>query len=89
MKQLVQQLVGSIRRLLTQPLGELNRWQLTARYAVGIARYGANELKEDRASQMAAKMNSARSSPTWTKALSPAHAGHGAHRIPQRWKDPP
>ncbi|MEM6854916.1 MAG: YihY/virulence factor BrkB family protein [Planctomycetota bacterium] len=56
MKQLVQQLVGSIRRLLTQPLGELNRWQLTARYAVGIARYGANELQEDRASQMAAAL---------------------------------
>lgn len=56
MKQLAQQFVGSIRRLLTQPLGELNRWQLTARYAIGIARYGANELKEDRASQMAAAL---------------------------------
>ncbi|MEM1108078.1 MAG: YhjD/YihY/BrkB family envelope integrity protein [Planctomycetota bacterium] len=56
MKQLVQQLVGSTRRLLTQPMGELNRWQKTARYAVGIARYGANELKEDRASQMAAAL---------------------------------
>lgn len=56
MKQLAQQFVGSIRRLLTQPLGELNRWQLTARYAIGIARYGANELKEDRANQMAAAL---------------------------------
>ncbi|MBB6430674.1 YihY/virulence factor BrkB family protein [Algisphaera agarilytica] len=56
MKELVQQLVGSIRRLFTQPLSELNRWQLTVRYAVGIARYGAHELREDRASQMAAAL---------------------------------
>lgn len=52
----LQPLIDQTRRLLTQPLGELNRWQLTARYAVGIARYGAHELKEDRASQMAAAL---------------------------------
>ncbi|MEL7087343.1 MAG: hypothetical protein AAGL98_02695, partial [Planctomycetota bacterium] len=56
MKQLVTHLINAARRLLTQPLSELNRWQLTARYAVGIARYGAHELKEDRASQMAAAL---------------------------------
>ncbi len=56
MKQLVHQLVGAIRRLLTQPLGELNRWQLAARYAVGLCRYGTNQLKEDRATQMAAAL---------------------------------
>ncbi|MEM9417791.1 MAG: YihY/virulence factor BrkB family protein [Planctomycetota bacterium] len=56
MKELVQQFVGSARRLFTQPLSELNRWQLTVRYAVGIARYGAHELREDRASQMAAAL---------------------------------
>ncbi|MEM7624490.1 MAG: YhjD/YihY/BrkB family envelope integrity protein [Planctomycetota bacterium] len=56
MKQLATQLVESARRLFTSPLSELNRWQLTARYAVGIARYGAHELKDDRASQMAAAL---------------------------------
>ncbi|MEO1236938.1 MAG: YihY/virulence factor BrkB family protein [Planctomycetota bacterium] len=54
--QLIDSTIDGVRRLLTQPLGELNRWQLTARYAVGIARYGANQLKEDRASQMAAAL---------------------------------
>lgn len=56
MKLSVHQLIATARRWFTQPLGELNRWQLTARYAVGIARYGANELREDRASQMAAAL---------------------------------
>lgn len=56
MKQPALQLIAAARRWFTQPLGELNRWQLTARYAVGIARYGANELREDRASQMAAAL---------------------------------
>jgi len=56
MKALIQNTIGSIRRFLSEPLGELNRWQRTARYAVGIARYGAYELKEDRASQMAAAL---------------------------------
>jgi len=56
MKQVARQFVASVRRLFTQPLGELNRWQLAARYAVGLARYGAHELREDRASQMAAAL---------------------------------
>ena len=56
MKQTVTQFIATTRRLLTQPLGELNRWQRAARYAVGMARYGAHELKEDRASQMAAAL---------------------------------
>ncbi|MEM8739462.1 MAG: YihY/virulence factor BrkB family protein [Planctomycetota bacterium] len=53
---LIDQTISRIRRLLTQPLGELNRWQLAARYAVGVVRYGAHELREDRASQMAAAL---------------------------------
>lgn len=56
MKQLAIQLIEAARRLLTSPLSELNRWQRSARYVVGIARYGAHELKEDRASQMAAAL---------------------------------
>ena len=56
MQEFITPLIEAARRLLTSPLSELNRWQLTARYAVGIARYGAHELKEDRASQMAAAL---------------------------------
>lgn len=56
MKTFIQNTIGSVRRLLTEPLGELNRWQRSARYIVGVARYGAYELKEDRASQMAAAL---------------------------------
>ncbi|MEM9883608.1 MAG: YihY/virulence factor BrkB family protein [Planctomycetota bacterium] len=56
MKKWLEPVFAATRRLFTQPLGELNRWQLTARYAVGVVRYGAHELKEDRAAQMAAAL---------------------------------
>ncbi|MEM6459934.1 MAG: YihY/virulence factor BrkB family protein [Planctomycetota bacterium] len=56
MKKWLEPIFAATRRLFTSPLGELNRWQRTARYAVGVARYGAHELKEDRAAQMAAAL---------------------------------
>ena len=45
-----------VRRLLTRPLGELNRWQRAVRYAVGVVRYGYQKFFEDQASQMAAAL---------------------------------
>ena len=56
MKKSLASILDAARRLFSQPMSELNRWQLTARYAVGIARYGAHELREDRAAQMAAAL---------------------------------
>lgn len=56
MKYKLLKFIATARRWFTQPLSELNRWQLALRYTIGVARYGAAELKEDRASQMAAAL---------------------------------
>ncbi len=48
--------VGWLRRAVTQPFAELNRWQRAARFAYDLGRYGARQLKEDRAPQMAAAL---------------------------------
>ncbi len=45
-----------LRRAITQPLQELNRWQRAARYAYDLGRFGARQLREDRAPQMAAAL---------------------------------
>jgi len=42
-----------LRRGVTQPLDELNRWQKTVRFCYDLGRYGARQLREDRAPQMA------------------------------------
>lgn len=46
----------SIRRLLTQPIDELTRWQRTLRFALDLARYCARKLSRDRAGEMAAAL---------------------------------
>lgn len=45
-----------LRRLLTTPTAELTRWQFATRYFIELCRYGARQLKEDRAGQMAAAL---------------------------------
>jgi membrane protein len=45
-----------LRRAVTQPFQELNRWQRAARFVYDLGRYGARQLREDRAPQMAAAL---------------------------------
>ncbi len=45
-----------MRRVITQPQKELDRWQLAARFAYDLGRYGWRQLKNDRAPQMAAAL---------------------------------
>ncbi len=45
-----------LKRLLTTPVAELNRWQYAARFFAEISRQGAHQLREHRASQMAAAL---------------------------------
>lgn len=45
-----------LRRVVTQPREALNRWQLAARFAYDLCRFGGQQLKQDRAPQMAAAL---------------------------------
>jgi membrane protein len=53
---LLEPIIAPLRRMLRSPLGELNRWQRGVRYTIGLFRFGAAQLEEDRASQMAAAL---------------------------------
>ena len=56
----VRQFIAGALRWLThvirQPREELDRWQRAVRYAYDLGRYGARQLREDRAPQMAAAL---------------------------------
>jgi len=49
-------LIAGLRRAISQPFQELNRWQRAARFTYDLGRYGARQLKEDRAPQMASAL---------------------------------
>ena len=46
-----------LKRVITHPQEELTRWQMTVRFAYDLGRYGAAQLKRDRAPQMAAALS--------------------------------
>ena len=46
-----------LKRLLTTPTAELNRWQYAIRFFLELCRHGARQLRQDRASQMAAALS--------------------------------
>lgn len=56
----IRQFIASALRWLThvirQPREELDRWQRAVRYSYDLGRYGARQLQEDRAPQMAAAL---------------------------------
>lgn len=56
-RETIRQITGWLRRAITQPIQELNRWQRAARYAYDLGRHGARQLREDRAPQMAAALS--------------------------------
>lgn len=53
----LQRVLHWIGHVIRQPWEELNRWQRAARFAYDLSRYGAVQLKEDRALQMAAALS--------------------------------
>ena len=55
-RECVQSAIVWMKRVVTQPRDELNRWQRTVRFAYDLMRHGAKQLTYDRASQMAAAL---------------------------------
>ena len=53
----LESLVSWLRRVITQPFGELNRWQRAVRFGYDLGRFGARQLKHDRAQHMAAALS--------------------------------
>lgn len=49
-------LVQWLKRVVTQPRSELDRWQRAARFAYDLGRFGTKQLHHDRAPQMAAAL---------------------------------
>ena len=52
----IEQVTDWVKRVITQPRSELTRWQKRVRFAYDLGRYGAKQLDEDNASQMAAAL---------------------------------
>ena len=57
LRKILHSVVRWIQRVITQPQKELNRWQRAVRFAYDLGRYGWRQLKNDRASQMAAALS--------------------------------
>ena len=53
----MESLVSWLRRVITQPFSELNRWQRAVRFGYDLGRFGARQLKHDRAQHMAAALS--------------------------------
>ncbi len=53
----LESLLAWLRRVVTQPFSELNRWQRAVRFGYDLGRYGARQLKHDRAQHMAAALS--------------------------------
>ncbi len=53
----IQPLIDWLKRAVTQPADELDRWEKATRFAYDLGRYGAKQLREDRAPQMAAALS--------------------------------
>ena len=56
-REYLQRVLHWIGHVIRQPWEELNRWQRAARFAYDLSRYGAAQLREDRAPQMAAALS--------------------------------
>jgi membrane protein len=52
----IQAVIQWFKRVVTQPRDELDRWQKAARFAYDLGRYGARQLRQDQAPQMAAAL---------------------------------
>lgn len=54
--QVLDAVIHWLKRVITQPREELDRWQKAVRFAYDLGRYGARQLRHDRAQQMAAAL---------------------------------
>ncbi len=55
-RQFIQYAVHWLTRVVTQPRSELDRWQRAALFTYDLSRFGARQLRHDRAPQMAAAL---------------------------------
>jgi membrane protein len=53
---MIKSFIQWLRRVVTQPHQELDRWQRAARFTYDLARAGGRQLGRDRAPQMAAAL---------------------------------
>lgn len=53
---LIEAITHWLKRVVTQPLSELDRWQRAVRSAYDLGRFGATQLQHDRATEMAAAL---------------------------------
>ena len=53
----IKQIIEYLRQAISQPRDELDRWERAIRFTYDLGRYGARQLREDRAAQMAAALS--------------------------------
>jgi membrane protein len=58
LRRVAESTVRWLKRVITQPREELDRWQVAVRFAYDLGRSGARQLQHDRAQQMAAALSS-------------------------------
>lgn len=57
LRRFIESTVRWLKRVITQPREELDRWQAAVRFAHDLGRFGARQLQHDRAQQMAAALS--------------------------------
>jgi membrane protein len=57
LRRTIETVVHWLKRVVTQPREELDRWQAAVRFAHDLGRFGARQLQHDRAEQMAAALS--------------------------------
>ena len=57
LSQRIQSVLEWLRRVALEPQSELTRWQRAARFCYDLGRFGARQLRQDRAAQMAAALS--------------------------------
>ena len=55
-REYVDGILSWVKRVISRPREELSRWQQTVRFAYDLGRFGARQLRQDRAPQMAAAL---------------------------------
>jgi membrane protein len=57
LRRIIESTMRWLKRVITQPREELDRWQAAVRFAHDLGRFGARQLQHDRAQQMAAALS--------------------------------
>ncbi|GIT28217.1 MAG: hypothetical protein Ct9H300mP1_02630 [Planctomycetaceae bacterium] len=56
-QRLLESVLKWVRRVITQPFDELDRWQRAVRFGYELGRVGARQLRHDRAQHMAGSLS--------------------------------